>query len=270
MNRIPLLLALGIAAIALAAGPGVPTHVTPADVVWKAAPPPFPAGAQLAVLEGKPGEPLPYALRLRLPAGTKIAQAMRARAASVTVLSGSVSVDGAAFPAGSYLTITPFAGDLAASEESVIQVTGQGPWLKGALDAAPPTEAAVPVRSDEADLQLIESTPASPADVIAGMTLHVRVRYSVRDFQPNVYKLDAMFESTRAGMTVSAPQKTTAALYPLTTASGEMTIDVPLERVVAQNNIAKPLRMWIFLLRKTGAQTARPVVRTPTLVFNVK
>jgi hypothetical protein len=191
---------IAIAAIA-AAGPGVPVHVTPADIVWRAAPPPFPAGTQLAVLEGKPGEQFPFALRLRLPAGTKLTQSTRARTASVTVLSGSVTADGVAFPAGSYFTITPFAGDLAATEESVIQVSGEGPWLKGAVDVAPPVEASIPARSDDADLQLLETTPASSSDVTAETTIHMRVRYNVRNFQPDLYRLEAMFESTRLGAT---------------------------------------------------------------------
>ena len=249
---------------------GVPVHVTPDNVVFRVAPPPFPAGAQLAVLEGKPGEAFPYALRLRLPAGTTLTAATRAKPASVTVLNGSVTVEGTTFPAGSYFTITPFAGDLVATEESIIQVSGDGPWLKSALDAAPPVEAAIPVRSDDADLQLIDSTPASASEVTATTTLRVHVRYSVRDFKPDTYKLEAMFESTRAGATMGAPRTSTSPQYPLTAASGEMTVEVPLERVFANPNFAKPLRMWIFLLRKTSDKTARPVVRTPTITFNTK
>lgn len=250
-----------------AAGPGVPVHVTPADVVWHAAPPPFPAGAQLAVLEGKPGEPFPYALRLRLPAGTKITHAMRSHPATVTVLSGSVTADGTAFPSGSYFTITPFAADLVATEESVIQVSGEGPWLKGLLEVAPPVEATIPVRSDDAELALIETTPPPSSEVTAETTARVRIRYNVRNFQPNTYRLDAMFASTQPGASVGAPTTTRSTL---TSASGEMTLDIPMARLIAQSNVAKPLRMWIFLLRKTGERTSRPVVRTPTVVFNVK
>jgi len=261
---------LALAAIAAATSTGVPAHVTPDAIVWRAAPPPFPAGVQLAVLEGKPAESFPFALRLRLPAGTKLPQATRARPANVTVLSGSVAVDGYTFPAGSYFTITPFAGDLDATEESIIQVTGDGPWLKGAFEAAPPVEATIPTRSENADLQLLETTPASNGDVTAATIVRVRVRYNVRDFQPDLYKLEAMFESTRSGMTIGVPKTTTATQYPLTAASGEMAIEVPLARVITHENIAKPLRMWIFLLRKTGEKSARPVARTPTVVLNVK
>ena len=112
---------------------------------------------------------------------------------------------------------------------------------------------------------------SSSSDVTAETVVRVRVRYSVRDFQPNLYRLDAMFESTRAGASIGIPTTNPGvAPYVLTSPSGEMTIDAPLGRLLAHSNVAKPLHMWIFLTRKTGDRTSRTVVRTPTLVFNVK
>jgi hypothetical protein len=263
---------LALLLILAATAPGVPVHVTPDNVVYHAAPPPFPAGAQLAVLEGKPGEQFPYALRLRLPAGAALAQSTRAKPASVTVLSGSVTVDGLAFPAGSYFTITPFAGDLVAAEESVVQVSGDGPWLKGALDAGPSVEATIPVHRDDADLQLVDATPPSGSEVSAETVAHVRVRYSVRNFQPNMYRIEPMFESTRAGSSVGVPTTNPAATttnHTLSVASGEMTLDIPVA-LLARTQAARPLHMWIFLLRKTGEHSSRPLVRTPPVIFNMK
>src|SRR5207244_2095132 len=121
------------------------------------------------------------------------------------------------------------------------------------------------------ELVLIDTAPPSSSEVTAETTVQVRVRYNVRNFQPDTYRLEAMFESTQAGSTVGVPTtKPSVARAPLTSASGEMTLDVPLARLLAQSNVAKPLRMWVFLLRKTGERTSRPVVRTPTVVFNVK
>jgi hypothetical protein len=77
-----------------------------------------------------------------------------------------------------------------------------------------------------------------------------------------------MFESTRAGATVGVPTTNPAARAYLTSPSGETTIDVPVA-LLEHTNAARPLRMWIFLLRKTGEHSARPAVRTPASVFNV-
>jgi hypothetical protein len=254
---------------AVASVQGVPVRVTPDAIVWHNAPPPFPAGAQLMVLEGKPGEAFPYALRLRLPAGATLSQSTRAHPASVTVLSGSVAVDGLTFPSGSYFTITPFAGDLVASEESIVQISGDGPMLKSGLDVAAPVEATIPEHSDEADLTLLDTTPPSLSDVTAGTTIRVRVRYAIKNFQPNLYRLEAMLESTRAGATVGVPTTSPAARSYLAAPTGETTLDVPVA-LLEHTSAARPLRLWIFLLRKTGEHSARPVARTPASVFNVK
>ena len=45
----------------------------PDDVKWGAAPPSLPRGAMLAVIEGKPSEPGPFTMRLKFPAGFKVA-----------------------------------------------------------------------------------------------------------------------------------------------------------------------------------------------------
>lgn len=221
------------------------------------------------VLEGRPGEAFPYALRLRLPAGTTLPQNTRSRPASVTVLSGSVAVDGLTFPAGSYFTVTPFAGDLVASEESILQISGDGPMFKNALDAGAPVETTIPAHSDEAELTLLDTTPTPSSDVTAETTIRVRVRYAIKNFQPDLYRLEAMLESTRAGSTVGVPTTNPSARSYLAAASGETTIEVPVA-LLEHTSAARPLRLWIFLLRKTGEHSARPVVRTPASVFNVK
>src|SRR6266498_2286518 len=61
------------------------------------------------------------------------------------------------------------------------------------------------------------------------------------------------------GTTVSAPttSQSMARPYPLTSAAGEMTIDVPVSGLLASTTVARPLHMWIFLLRRTSDRTSR-------------
>jgi len=244
-------------------------HLTPSELIWRAAGPPYPAGVQIVVLDGAPDNG-PSTLRLRLPAGTKLTQASRARNAGVTVLSGSVEMDKNAFGAGSYFGAGPFEGDIVATEESVVQVTSDAPWLRGESAHIPSAEVVVPSRSDAADVTIIEATPASYSDVTAATTIHVRVHYVIKDFKPGEYNLSPMFESTRPGVSVSAPSRGAQRPYAITAASGDMTIDVPVGSLLANENVAKPLHMWIYLLHRTGERTSRPIVRTSTATYNVK
>jgi len=253
----------------------VAIHVTPSDIVWRAAPMPYPPGVQMVVLNGTP-EGGQSTIRLRLPAGTKLTQAARSRDAGITVLSGSVTVEKDVFPPGSFFVVNVFNGDITATEESIIQVTSDGPWMKGELPQLPSGESLVPTRSDDAEVSIIDATPPSNNEVTAESTIKVRVKYSVKNFKPGDYSLSSMFESTRPGVTVSAPVKVPAGSPPplrpniLTAEKGEMTLDVAVRDLLARDNVARPLHMWIYLLHRTGEHSSRPVVRTPTLVYNVK
>lgn len=66
--------------------------VPPDQVKWGPAPPALPAGAQLAVLEGNPGEKGDVTLRLKMPANYVIPPHWHSMTESVTVLSGTFYV----------------------------------------------------------------------------------------------------------------------------------------------------------------------------------
>src|SRR5512146_1133945 len=79
---------------AAAASPSTEKNAyTPDTIVWGPPPPFVPAGAQLAVLEGNPmattGD---YTIRLKMPAGYKIAPHWHPLRENVTVISGTFSL----------------------------------------------------------------------------------------------------------------------------------------------------------------------------------
>ena len=60
-----------------------------ADLKWSDAPPSLPAGAKIAVLEGDPGKPGPFTIRLQMPAGYKIPPHIHPTAERITMISGT-------------------------------------------------------------------------------------------------------------------------------------------------------------------------------------
>ena len=90
---------------------------TPSQIKWGAPPPFVAAGAQLAVLEGDPmASSGDYTIRLKMPAGYKIAPHWHPKRENVTVISGSLKVgmgdtfDASkmtTFPAGSFAYLDP-------------------------------------------------------------------------------------------------------------------------------------------------------------------
>lgn len=130
-----------------AAPPGV-VQLQPEAIVWGPGSPAMPAGTQIAVLEGDPKAQRFFTIRLKVPAGSRLAPHWHPRDERVTVISGSVAVgfgdtvDEAAvtrFGAGSfYVNPANSRHYVLFPEDSVVQVTGVGPWEVNFLTPAAP------------------------------------------------------------------------------------------------------------------------------------
>lgn len=105
---------------------------------WMDAPNALPPGAKVAVLEGNPFGPGLYTMRLSVPAGYRIPPHWHKKFEHVTVISGRFNLGmgskfdesaGNAMPAGTFGFLAPKMRHFAwASEPTVIQLHGQGPW----------------------------------------------------------------------------------------------------------------------------------------------
>lgn len=104
------------------------------SVAWKDAPPTMPPGTKSAVLEGDPKQAGIFTMRLRVPAGATIAPHTHPRPERVTVLSGRITVTlgdtKTTFTAGGFYVNPPeVVHSLVIEEESVLQLTCEGPWV---------------------------------------------------------------------------------------------------------------------------------------------
>ena len=142
-----LLLALALPLAVLADEPpmSMSTHVMhdAAQLQWGDAPPALEKGAQAVVLSGDPGKAGWYVLRLKAPAGFKVALHWHPAVEQVTVLEGDLSLrmgEGAdvhthAFAPGGYVVL-PARMQHAASTEggAVLQIEGMGPFELNYVD----------------------------------------------------------------------------------------------------------------------------------------
>ena len=81
----------GVAATASAQAPAGHAAAPP-EVQWGPAPAVFPAGAQMAVMQGDPSKPELFTVRLRFPNGYKVAPHTHPTDEHVTVISGTLNV----------------------------------------------------------------------------------------------------------------------------------------------------------------------------------
>ena len=108
------------------------------SIVWKKAPPAMPPGARIAVLEGDPAKSGIFTLRIKFPAGAVVHPHWHPRPERVTLLSGRVMVGFGdvvdtsktkTFHAGDFYVNPPDAHHfVVVPVETVVQVTGEGPW----------------------------------------------------------------------------------------------------------------------------------------------
>lgn len=120
--------------------------VQPDQANYGPGPASLPAGAELAVLEGKPSEAGPFTMRLRLPDGYRIPPHYHPAVEHVTVLEGTFEVgmgnkfDASALtplPTGTFGALSPGTRHFAqARGKTVVQVHGVGPWKLVYVDAA--------------------------------------------------------------------------------------------------------------------------------------
>ena len=133
---IPALLAAGSL---LLIGPAAAQHVLTAgdQIKWSAAPAAFPKGAEIAILSGDPGKDGPYVLRLKFPAGYKVAPHTHPNDENLTVVSGALRFGHGDKPdeqkatllkAGSFaMTPKGMQHYVAVAEDTVVQIHAIGP-----------------------------------------------------------------------------------------------------------------------------------------------
>lgn len=132
------LAALTIATLALAQTPSTHVMTTAAALKWGDPPPIFEKGAQFTVVSGDPGQAGLYVVRLKMPAGYKIAPHWHPTDEHVTVLSGTFALGmGDTFDknkmqglgTGGYALLPAEMRHYAmARTEAIVQVHGMGPF----------------------------------------------------------------------------------------------------------------------------------------------
>jgi len=110
----------------------------PADLKWGDMPPGLPSGGKMALLNGDPGQPGPFTVRLKAPAGYKVMPHTHPTAERLTVISGSFKIgmgekfDDASMQqmtAGSYIVLPAGMAHFAkGAKASIVQIDSEGPF----------------------------------------------------------------------------------------------------------------------------------------------
>jgi len=125
---------------------GASAQVNSTDLKWGPAPPQFAKGAQMAVLAGDPSKPGEFVVRMKMPAGYKVAAHHHPTDEYITVIRGDLSVGmgdkldmtkGTSLKAGGFATTPANMNHYVWSKKgAVVQVNAQGPFAIIYVDPA--------------------------------------------------------------------------------------------------------------------------------------
>jgi hypothetical protein len=145
-------------------------------------------------------------------------------------------------------------------EETVLQITGMGPWEleMGKIPPYKPSWA-------RATVTVRRATPAERTSLQNAKKLQVVVDYTLDRFRPNVYALSIHFESKTPGRTFAAPYivGVAAGAAPpsppsptiLTTKSGSATVTAELEHVLTFGELKRPIRARVIVEEMSAGES---------------
>jgi quercetin dioxygenase-like cupin family protein len=119
--------------------------MAPDEMKWGDAPPVLQKGAKLAVLYGDPSKDGLFIVRLKVPAGYKVAPHTHPTDENVTIISGSFAIgmgdkldpNAKAMPAGTFFSMPANMHHFAiAKKETIVEISAMGPFAINYLDPA--------------------------------------------------------------------------------------------------------------------------------------
>jgi len=255
--------------LALADEQSVAMRVAGDSIQWVAPMVDLPAGSKIALLEGFPGLPMPFTVRVQLPSQRTIGPYSAKGGERITVLSGRVRLttppqSPAVYGPGSFFYIpASIRHTVEAVDDAVLQVSSIGPWPSPPGSGGPSPDSTVPTKAEGMSLEIASIQPPSNAIVDRQAVVHVTVRYSIGDRQPEDYVIVPMVQLTMGATRSPAGSKAIALERP----SGTLSFDIPLLDPINDRLVRKPIRLWFFLNRKTGDNRSTPELRTPTIEY---
>ena len=259
----------------------VPIGLTPEAVVWKDAPPSMPAGTKMAVLEGDPRSGGFFTVRVRVPAGASLAPHWHPRDERVTILSGAAEVGfgSTANPSmtrrygpGSFYVNPPRTMHYVSfPEETVMQMTGIGPWEIMSTDIG-----ATAGQNATGRVSVRSVTPPAGTPLTSDAKIEATVDYAIDGFRPDTFHLSVQFATTTPDRTVGARQRVVAhgsapppapVIEMLREAKGTAVVTAPVAEALITGDVQKPVRVKVYLHEATSERTSRVIATTDWIEY---
>jgi len=118
-----------------------------------------------------------------------------------------------------------------------------------------------------AHVELQSVTPEQGAELTKTTVVEVHIRYSIQNYEPKVnYYVAPLFASKEPGITFNEFDRLTEGT-PITRAEGTVTVRHAVARELRSPRLARPIKLWFYVMERTGPHTTRVIGKTEQLEF---
>jgi hypothetical protein len=108
------------------------------------------------------------------------------------------------------------------------------------------------------ELSVLAMTPEDGSSLVEGSVIQAQLKYRVSAPRRDaVYGIAPFFADARGDQRRFSPLQDLAALTPLKSASGSVTLVFPLKRVWSDTRLQKPVIVWLDLIEQAPNQTPK-------------
>jgi len=121
-----------------------------------------------------------------------------------------------------------------------------------------------------ARVELLSISPVTEATVTRDTVLVADIKYSIQNYQQGVdYYIAPLFASNRgSGQTFNELDRIAQATR-VTAPEGTIRVRYGIARELQSTQLERPIRVWFYLMERTGAHTTRVIGKTEQLHYNV-
>jgi hypothetical protein len=122
-----------------------------------------------------------------------------------------------------------------------------------------------------ANVEVVSVAPVVGSVLAEDTVFLANVTYAIENFQSNAgYYIASVFASNRGtGVTFSMVDRF-ADTRRIREPAGSATIRYPIARELRSTDLARPVRIWIYLMERTGAQTTRVIGQVGPFEYSVE
>lgn len=119
-----------------------------------------------------------------------------------------------------------------------------------------------------AEVQLVSIAPVPGSELTAKTVLVAEIEYAIQNFKPPVdYYVAPVFASAeRAGVTFNMLDRISDSPR-IVSPQGTITVRYPVVRELGSPQLAHPVKVWFFVMERTGAGKTRVIGQTGPLEF---